>query len=311
VKIAVYRSAVPAKTKNQFKRDLLTAFARGAAVSGDEVQIVDSHDVAPADVAVLQGWIGMKAAPHLTLRSQVIDAQHQANKHTGIIDSNLYGFLAPEDFNRYLRYSLDGIFPTTGWYFDNKLDNTRWPKIKQSYRFKEHPWRKSQWWGANQGCVLICLQRDGGWSMDGYSVKDWLSKIIPKIQSHTNRPIVIRAHPGSVRIVPEVKELWPNVAISELADIRQDLDRAWCTVTYNSSPGVVSTLWGVPTFVTDPNPERSQAWPYCNTDLSQIEKPATPDREEFYHRLAQCHFSMEELRSGQAWQFMRERFPQR
>ena len=33
------------------------------------------------------------------------------------------------------------------------------------------------------------------------------------------------------------------------------------------------------------------------------------DREEFYHRLAQCHWNSNEVKTGEAWAFMRERFP--
>lgn len=304
MKIAVYLSAVPAKTKNQFKKDLLINFAHGAKSAGDEVWIIENNEtIIDVDIAVLQGWIGMKSAPHLELRRRVIDKQRTQQKHTLVIDSNLFGFFDPSDKDKYLRYSLDGIFPTTGYYFDKDIDPSRWEEIKRSYRFQERPWTAS---GSN---VLVCLQRDGGWSMDGFGVIPWLEKTIPSIRAHTNRPIVIRPHPGSLKTVPEVRKRWPDIVVSQLNDIRQDLDQAWCTVTYNSSPGVASLLWGVPTFVTDPVSLRSQAHGYANVDLSQIDNPARPDRKDFYLRLAQCHFATAQLNSGDAWRFMRARLP--
>lgn len=303
MKVAVYLAAVPRKAKNQFKRDLLTEFAYGCKKTGDEVTVVDEMSTVDADIAVLQGWIGMKQAPHLELRQQVIQQQRQRGRHTLVIDSNLFGFLEPLDFNRYLRYSLDGIFPTTGYYFDKDPDPTRWQSIKRSYQFEERDWKT----GGKH--ILICLQREGGWSMDGLCPYDWLADIIPKIRSATDRSIVIRGHPGSMKTISGVKKRWPDIAISDIADIRGDFKHAWATITYNSSPGVASLLWGVPAWITDPTPSRSQAYPWAATDLSTVDNPQRPDRSKFYQRLAQCHFSMQELHDGSAWNFMRSRLP--
>lgn len=301
--IAVYLAAVPAKAKNKFKRDMLTQFGLGVQAAGDTVTFVDELRVVDADLAVLQGWVGMKAGAHLALRQQVIDHQRNQGRHVMVIDSNLYGFLAPDDFNRYLRYSLDGIFPTTGYYFDNRIDRTCWPAIASNYGFTERPWRTS---GKK---ILVCLQRAGGWSMDGQDVLAWLRTTIAQLRAHTDLPVVIRAHPGSLGIMPDVKKQHPRIQISSEPDLRRDLNGTWATVTYNSSPGVASTLWGVPAFVTDPVPQRSQAWPVVNTDLSTIMRPSLPDRDGFYHRLAQCHWLTSELSTGRAWRFLKDRLP--
>lgn len=304
MKLAVYLSAVPRRSKNQAKRDLLERFAHGAKAAGDEVWLIDSvAHIIDADVAVIQGWIGMKQAPHLEQRRRVIETQSSRGRHTLAIDSNLFGFLDPSDRDRYLRYSLNGIFPTTGYYFQRDIDPTRWQEIKSAYAFRERDWQ------TTGRVILVCLQRDGGWSMDGLSVLSWLDQIIPRIRQQTNRPIVIRPHPGSLRVVPDVQARWPDIEISASATIQEDFDRAWATVTYNSSPGVASILWGVPAFVTDPQHNRSQAMPFADVDLSKIENPTMLDRTQFYHRLSQCHFATDSLADGQAWRFMRARLP--
>lgn len=304
MKVGVYLSAVPQKAKNEFKRNLLKEFARGVKNAGDEILLIDEQKIVDGlDVAVLQGWIGMKKAPHLQIRESVINHQKHRKKHTLVIDSNLLGFLMPDDFNRYLRYSLDGIFPTTGYYFDKDPDPLRWAKIKTHYGFQEHPWKKD---GKN---ILICLQREGGWSMDGMDPVQWLENIIPQIKKHSDRPVIIRGHPGSSKTLPKVQKRFPDIPISTSDDIRSDFNRAFATITYNSSPGVASLLWGIPTWVTDPVPERSQAFPWADTDLAQLESFDYPDRDLFYQRLAQCHFGMHELPNGEAWRFMRSRLP--
>lgn len=304
ITIAVYRSAIAKLNKSEFKKTLLTDWAYGAKASGlgDDIYLVDDDEVIDADLAVLQGWVGMKTGSHLKLRERVIKHQRKTGKHTMVIDSNLYGFLDPRNFNRYLRYSLDGVFPTTGFYFDNQIDRTRWASIKSHYGFAERGW------STDGKYILLCLQRNQGWSLAGGSVFDWLKATIPKIRQYSDRPLLIRGHPGNAKVMPDIQRQWGHVAeISTEPDIRSDFNRACATITYNSSPGVASTIWGVPAWVTDPEPQHSQAWPCVNTDLSLLEHPVLPDRGEWYHRIAQCHFSLDEMRSGYAWSFMRPR----
>lgn len=304
--VAVYVSGVPLKTKNEQKRQTLEAFGRGVNIIGDTAKLVYNAEVVDCDVAVIQGWVNSVTSPHLKIRHNVIQYQRQRGLPVIVIDSNLFGFLAPDDFNRYLRYSVNGVFPTTGYYFDSRPDPERWNQIKLQYGFNEHPWNTV---GQN---ILITLQRDGGWSMQNYSVQAWLDQVVIKIRQHTTRPIVVRPHPGNQAILkkltlPQVK----NIRISTLTDLRHELDQAWATVTYNSSPGVASLLWGVPAFITDTEPKRSQAYGYASTDLTSIETPVKSDRQNLYTRLSQCHFTNAELENGKAWAFMRQRLPMR
>jgi hypothetical protein len=46
---------------------------------------------------------------------------------------------------------------------------------------------------------------------------------------------------------------------------------------------VASLIQGVPVFVTDPIPERSQVWPVCNTDLTipKTPKPLLYEKIDF------------------------------
>lgn len=303
MKVAIYLSGIPVKSKNEQKRQVLTDFGAGVLAAGDEVIFVDNYTTVDCDLAVIQGWVNSKAGAHLRIRGDAIDRQLREGKHIVAIDSNLFGFLEPNDFNRYLRYSLDGIFPTTGDYFNHNIDPVRWQNIKQNYGFVERDWNRN---GSN---ILICLQRHGGWSMGKTSVFDWLDTIIPKIRKNSDRPIIIRPHPGNLAVVPNIQLKWPNTRFSNETDIRSDLNNAWATVTYNSSPGVASLIWGVPVWVTDPDPNKSQAGPWAMTKLSKIEAPLYPDREAFYNQLSQCHFNSQELTSGMAWRFMRQRLP--
>lgn len=303
MKIVVYLSCVPRKTKHAAKQQLLMRFAEGVKKSNDHCEIITDDRIVDSDIAVIQGWIGMKAGPHLALRNAVIEHQKRTNKHTLVIDSNLFGFLDIDDKDRYLRYSLNGIFPTTGYYFSNNIDGDRWQSIKDEYGFQEKDWR------VDGKTILICLQRNHGWSMAQVSNQEWISQLIPKIRRYSSRPIVIREHPGDKGRASTLVINDNNWRISTQEDIREDLKETWCTITYNSSPGVASLLYGVPVIVTDPDPRRSQCFPFCDTDLSKIENPSLMDRKNFYDVISQCHFNREEIISGYAWKFMRNRLP--
>ena len=66
ITIAVYRSAIAKLNKSEFKKTLLTDWAYGAKASGlgDDIYLVDDDEVIDADLAVLQGWVGMKTGSH-------------------------------------------------------------------------------------------------------------------------------------------------------------------------------------------------------------------------------------------------------
>jgi hypothetical protein len=136
----------------------------------------------------------------------------------------------------------------------------------------------------------------------------WCNKTIKKIKKFTDRPIVVRTHPGdSKRAQQYIKQLKDSsVSVSHKESIRDDLQNAWATVTYNSSPGVASAIEGVPVFVTDPTPQISQAYDIANTDLSTIENPIMPERQQWIEKISMCHFNFNDLRSGVAWNIIKE-----
>ena len=244
----------------------------------------------------MQGFVHQDISrPHLLLRRNILDS----NPNTVVIDSNLFQFSNPDLQNYYLRYSLNGIFPTTGFYFDNKLDPKRWQSISQRLGINLVPYR------SNGSHILVCLQRVDGWSMCGVDVQRWLDKTVKRIRSYSNRPIVVRKHPGDRR--QNSLTFSKDYTVSTSPSILDDFKNCWATVTYNSSPGVASLITGVPVFVTDPVPQQSQTWPICNTDLSQIENPLMPDRQEWIDSVCQSHWNDDEVASGEAWRFLRDR----
>ena len=291
------------------KLNTLKFFIQGVQACGDEGVIVDDFNYQPSDVAVILGWVHEhgKTAPHLQLRQQILDGQRGYNGRTVIADSNLFLYKDKTNPGYWLRYSFDGVFPNTGTYCDTAPDPARWLTVQQNLNINLRPWR------TQGNHILLCLQRDGGWSMGGFEVLDWAIKTILQLRRYSNRPIRIRAHPGDKRAKKYCDRLMKlcigrrllNIELSAPdTSLEHDLKNCWAVVNHNSSPTVGAAIEGIPVFVTDP--ERSQAREIAETRLDKIETPATPDRAAWIQRLSQFHWSHHELRDGTAWAHMRK-----
>lgn len=298
--VRVYYAGIPAKNTKPEKRDVLTNFHLGVQ-NGNSTQ-VETMNWAPSDLAVIQGWVhaDSEMSPHLKFRKLIIDNQRNSGTHTLAIDSNLFLYRDPKNINQYLRFSLDDVFPTTGNYFTDRIDPNRWQQLKKDLNIDLQPWRST---GKN---ILICLQRNGGWSMGKLDVMEWCNKTILELKKYSNRQIIVRAHPGDKKAGQYLKLHHPNVKISSNQDLLEDFSKAWTVITYNSSPGVAAAIEGIPVFVTDPNPRVSQAFDVANLDLSQIENPLTPDRQQWIEKISMCHFNFKDLRSGVAWNIIKD-----
>lgn len=297
--VTIYHCTVP-NQKSQEKLDLLKYFSEGVARAGDTAVDCHSLNYSPSDVAVIQGWISNETArPHLTLRNTVIQQQLRQGKRVVAVDSNLFLYANTSNPLHYLRYSFNGVFPNTGTYCDTDPDPTRWQKISSDLNISLKDYR------TQGNHVLLLLQRNGGWSMGQFDVVEWCNRTITQLRQHTDRPIVVRAHPGDKHARNYVSRVTgKNVTLSTNANLIDDLKGAWAAVNHNSSPVVAAAIEGYPIFVTDP--AKSQCQEIANTDLAQIECPQLPDRQKWVERLAMSHWKFDELRSGQTWQHMRK-----
>ena len=298
--VVSYMKGIPASNKNPEKPGSLTNFIVGVNTTGDKGIISNDLNLLKCEVAVIQGFVHEdgKQAPHLEFRRRIIEHQKRNKNRTIIIDSNLFLYADPGNTKGYLRYSYDGIFPNTGEYCYDNPDPNRWNKIKNDLKIDLKPWRK------NGNHILLCLQRNGGWSMKGTSVVDFFNQTVSNIRKYSNRPIIVRTHPGDKKSTIYAQQLkGKNITLSNKQTLVEDLQNAWCTVVYNSSPSVASVIEGVPTFVLDL--EHSQSAQVSNNELSDIENPIMPERLEWVQKLAQCHWNNEDLISGSAWNHMR------
>lgn len=310
ISVVGYMKVIPPGNKKPQKPLIIKNFIEGVNRCGDKGIISNSWTVVPADVSVLQGFVHQQPQKHrhLMLRKTVFEQQQKRNKRTMIVDSSLFLYADPTQSKNYLRYGYDGIFPNTAEYCYDNPDPLRWEVIKKDLGIDLKPWRLG---GGKY--ILICCQRDGGWSMQGMRVINWLDHTIRSIRTVTNRPIRVRFHPGDKGVQRHKQMImnwintgdwhFKNVEISGAKDIRDEFAHAHAVVGHNSSPTVASVIEGIPTLVTDP--DRAQSKDVALQSWQDLEKPQPFDREKWIQKIAQVHWTLDEVKDGLAWQHLR------
>lgn len=300
MKFVAYLTGCPPGPKNKHKHELLWNFVQGVNSHGDQGIIHQTKDIIDSDVAFIQGWVHANSGltPHLMVRRQVIEYQKQNNNRLLVADSNLFNYIDGNAKKDYIRYSFDGVFPTTGNYFNSIVLTQRWQQIFKNKGITLKPWR------TQGNHILICTQRNGGWSMKGLDVPTWLNNTVNEIRKYTDRPIIVRGHPGDRYHKQYIDQ--KKYTLSNKPLIAQDFANAHAVITYNSSPGVAAAIEGIPLYVTDPLTETSQASAVANTDLSTIENPKMFERETWLAKLAMSHWNNDEVKSGEAWKHIRQ-----
>jgi hypothetical protein len=75
-------------------------------------------------------------------------------------------------------------------------------------------------------------------------------------------------------------------------------------VGYNSTPNVVAAIEGIPCYLEDP--VHSWAQDVAFTELNQLSNPPMPDRDTWINKIANIHWSNDEVRSGQLWSAIKQ-----
>jgi len=306
MKVVSYYNVVPSKNKSQEKFDILTKFVQGVNAAGDTGILHRGTSLIDADVGVIQGWQHErgKKAPHLQLRQSVIDCTK--NKHVISADANL--FLYANNTNKphhYLRYSFDGVFPNTGIYCDTNIDPKRWQQISKDCNINLEPMK-------NKGKhILICAQRNQGWSMGKTNLESWLDSTCRAIRVHSDRPIVVRLHPKDnetnrrAGTIQNMLRNIPNVRLStNKGSLEADLKDCWAVVNHNSSSIVGPLIKGYHAFITDPT--SSQCAEVAHHGFEKIESPHVFNRQQWLERISMFHWKFSELEDGTCWQHMRQ-----
>lgn len=291
--VVVYLSTLPRIKNHGVKVQILNDFAEGAKKCGAKVLITTDRQFYNTRLAVMIGWYGQKiSGPHIQFRRELIDYQKNNGHHIMPIDGNCFKWADPDDI--WLRYSLDSVYYDQGNYANHHPSKQKWRDVSKTLKIHCKDYTNS----GNH--ILLCLQRDNGWQGKGFDQQHWVGSTINKIREHSDRPIVLRCHPGSISDTSAFNGL-NGVTVSDCRQnsIIHDLSNAHAGVFYNSSSSVACALEGVPVFASESS---AVTWDIANKDLANIENPQRPDRTEWLWKLADAHWSRAQSRQGLIYQ---------
>ena len=156
-----------------------------------------------------------------------------------------------------------------------------WTEDRSIDRFQRFGGTLRSWARGGEHIVVLASSDvcNAFWGRTG-----WVDEAVKTLQRHTDRPILLR-HKGSPR------------------PLEHALSGAHAVVSFVSMAAVEAAMMGIPVFA-DPMSPASQVG---LTDFSKIETPIYPDRERWAATLGYWQFTIEEMRSGYAWNRVTER----
>jgi len=291
MRVGIFYNSITNPAKFSNKVVLMNNFKEGVLANGDEVTEYHGTQLPnePLDAGFVLGY-----TLENNFRKTLIDTLAAQNIISIFVDSNILHYSRKE--HEWHRYSLNSVYPNTGKYFFRELDVTKWKTYSQWHGASLKPWRTT---GSH---ILIFCQRPKGFNMF-IDQEAWLDMIIAKIRTHSCRPIMIRMHPGDgsrdKQIQKIQKKYGTSVSISAHDNIQDALVNCWCTVGINSTPNVVAAIEGIPGYIEDP--VHSWAKDIAFTDIAQLENPPLPDRNQWINKIANIHWSNDEVKSGKLW----------
>lgn len=114
------------------------------------------------------------------------------------------------------------------------------------------------------------------------------------IQQVTDREIIFRPHP--LAKMPPIHGLDYSTC-----PIKEDLDRAYSVVTFNSNTAVEAVMDGIPSFSFDVG---SMAYEVTSHNLNTLETPLVFDRQQWANNLAYAQWTLDEMKKGEAWEHL-------
>jgi hypothetical protein len=293
--VIVYKSSVLNLNKHPRKESCLQSFADGAKLLGANVHVENSYKYTPSKLAVILGWVTQdKTTPNVLLRQQIVEEQKKIGSRTMCIDAGCWKYADLE--NRFLRYSLDGPFYDQAEYANKHSDSKPWKRISKSLQIDIKPWRTK---GRH---ILICMQRDGGFSMKNLDPMVWLDQKIKEIRQYTDRPIIIRPHPGKPQNFSKFVQNNITVMDSKSVPLTHSMNKAWAAVFFNSSSAVAAICEGIPIFIDDSS---CVAKAVANMSIKNIESPEFFERDQWLFDLAAAHWNDDDGKTGRIYQKFR------
>jgi len=273
-------------------KPIFDAFIQSLRDAGDQVYLNRSAD---ADVAVIWSvlWRGRMQG-----YKKIWDEYRSRGKPVIVIEVG--GLRRNQSF----KIGINGINRDAD-FADQEFDDKRWPLFNLTLR----PWKPSG------ELIVICGQHDSSEQWRGMpKMENWIRQQITNIRKYTTRPILVRPHPRN-QISFNEKD-FENVKVRmpkrdhrtyDDTDFRATLGRTWAVVNHSSNPAMEAVIRGIPVFVS----ASSLCHDVGNTEISDINSPAMPNRITWAQRLAYTEWFEDEIRMGLPWQRIKKRLEER
>jgi len=160
------------------------------------------------------------------------------------------------------------------------LPDDRWNKLLPGNKVDTRPIEVKPW--SKGGKHIVLAEAPPGYA-GLHGVEGWTEETIARLRELTDRPIVRRRKDELDR------------------PLSRDIKDAHCLVAHGSITAVESVVLGCPVFVTT----ESAAALVGQTDISLIESPIYPERQQWLNSLAYSQFNEAELVDGTLWNLLR------
>jgi len=325
MKVEIFRRTVKDRRRGA-SWDLLKHMATGIKACGDEPIIVNENKVGPWDkdemeptapIGCMFGYGGSNQMHHTKGRRR--DLVERAKKKGIYIITFDGGVLSSfgntiTDPNHHWRVALYSPMNNGNFLSDNSPPD-RWEKMKKIWNINYAPWQKSK----PDDPILFVLQPQDNWSMNELDPIKWFNDVYKKIRPLTKRKFIVRPHPNHVAAMENRINEFPKDGVQVVIgqkffkgdekkhyrfNYQEALNNCHAVVTHNSTACIDSCVRGVPTFVTS---DLALAWPVANKDLSKIESPEYPERDQWVYDLGYKQWTEQEIKDGTVFKRFKQR----
>lgn len=287
MKISVYTKFGPNNSKKVFN-----AFIESLEKAGEEVQINEDKN---SDIVVIWSvlWQGRMIG-----YKRIWDECQLKNKPVVVLEVG--GIKRNETF----KVGINGVNREAD-FANQPVDDKRWKKLNIELK----PWQ------STGNTIIICGQhhRSHQWR-NNPSMNLWFEQQINEIRKYTNRPILVRPHPRNP-IGLDIKK-WKNVSYKppqrdyntiDDTDFKETLKHTWAVINYSSNPAMIAVFNGIPVFVS----EQSLCYDVGNINISKINNPVMPNRNEWANKLAYTEWTTNEIKQGLPWGRIKKRLEEK
>ena len=324
MKVEIFRRTVKDRKRGN-SYELLYHLKEGIEAAGDEAVIVNEDRSGPtvegemtptAPMAAMFGYGGDRQMHHTKGRRREL-ANNCRDKNIPLItfDGGLlssFGNVSTSP-DHHFRVSLYTPMNDGNFLSDNSPSD-RWEMLVKKFNVKYEPWKTSN----QDEPILFGLQPKDNWSMNELDPIDWFNDVYKRLRPLTKRKFIVRPHPNNVsNILERSNELPEDIELQYTQKnfvgdekkhyrfhFQEALNQCHAFITHNSTASVDSCIRGVPTFVTS---DLALCWPVANKDLTKIESPEYPDREQWVNDLGYKLWSIKEIRDGTVYKRFKQR----